>query len=177
MAWRDSESLGSKAVERVVSQILIWDSPRNQKAITTADMVCRFFKGMLSLVHIIRYRKSNCPTAKKYAQVGNILLSVRAPVGALNIADQKYGIGRGLCAIQTNADRLERDYTRYLLEVVRTELNVVATGSTYDAVSVDEVSNMTCVQPTLEEQRAIANFLDCKTTEIDHFITNKRKAH
>ena len=116
--------------------------------------------------------KIYCPTAKKYAQAGNILLSVRAPVGALNIADQKYGIGRGLCAIQTKADRLERDYARYLFEVVRTELNVVATGSTYDAVSVDEVSNMTCVQPTLDEQRAIANFLDRKTTEINRFITD-----
>ena len=116
--------------------------------------------------------KIYCPTAKKHAQAGNILLSVRAPVGALNIADQKYGIGRGLCAIQTKADRLERDYARYLFEVVRTELNVVATGSTYDAVSVDEVSNMTCVQPTLDEQRAIANFLDHKTTEINRFITD-----
>ena len=116
--------------------------------------------------------KIYCPAAKKYAQAGNILLSVRAPVGALNIADQKYGIGRGLCAIQTKADWLERDYARYLFEVVRTELNVVATGSTYDAVSVDEVSNMTCVQPTLDEQRAIANFLDRKTTEINRFITD-----
>ena len=119
--------------------------------------------------------KIYCPTAKKYTQAGNILLSVRAPVGALNIADQKYGIGRGLCAIQTKSDQLERDYMRYLLEVVRTELNVVATGSTYGAVSVDEVSDMTCIQPTLNEQRTIANFLDHKTAEIDRFIANEEK--
>ena len=116
-----------------------------------------------------------CPTAKKHAQAGNILLSVRAPVGALNIADQRYGIGRGLCAIQTKTDQLDRGYTRYLLEVVRTELNIVATGSTYDAVSVDEVSNMTCVQPTLDEQRAIAKFLDRETAKIDRFIADEEK--
>ena len=119
--------------------------------------------------------KIYCTTAKKYAQAGTILLSVRAPVGALNIADQKYGIGRGLCAIQTKADQLERDYTRYLLEVVRTELNVVATGSTYDAVSVDEVSNMTCVQPTLDEQHAIAKFLDREISKIDRFVASEEK--
>ena len=40
--------------------------------------------------------KIYCPTAKKHANPGDILLSVRAPVGAINVANQEYGIGRGL---------------------------------------------------------------------------------
>ena len=83
--------------------------------------------------------KIYCPTAKKHANPGDILLSVRAPVGAINIANQEYGIGRGLCAIRPQTNQFERRYAKYLLEVVRTELHVVATGSTYDAVTVDEV--------------------------------------
>ena len=96
--------------------------------------------------------KIYCPTAKKHASPGDILVSVRAPVGALNTADREYGIGRGLCAIRSRMNQLERRYAKYLLEVVRTELHVVATGSTYDAVTVDEVSNLTCVVPPLSEQ-------------------------
>src|SRR3989344_3631310 len=41
-----------------------------------------------------------CEMCNKFSQKNDILLSVRAPVGALNISDKKYGIGRGLCAIR-----------------------------------------------------------------------------
>ena len=119
--------------------------------------------------------KIYCLTAKKHAIPGDILVSVRAPVGALNIADQEYGIGRGLCAIRPRTNQLERHYARYLLEVIRTELHVVATGSTYDAVTVDEVSNLTCVVPPLSEQVQIANFLDRKTRQIDELIRIKER--
>ena len=119
--------------------------------------------------------KIYCPTAKKHANPGDILLSVRAPVGAINIADQEYGIGRGLCAVRPRMNQLERRYVKYLLEVVRTELYVVATGSTYDAVTVDEVSNLICVVPPFSEQTQIANFLDHKTEQIDELIRLKER--
>ena len=62
--------------------------------------------------------KIYCPTAKKHANPSDILLSVRAPVGAINVANQEYGIGRGLCAIRPRTNQLERRYAKYLLEVV-----------------------------------------------------------
>ncbi len=119
--------------------------------------------------------KIYCPTAKKHAIRNDILLSVRAPVGAINIADQEYGIGRGLCAIRPQTNQLERRYAKYLLEVVRTELHVVATGTTYDAVTVDDVSNVTCVVPPLIEQCAISKFLDHKTKQIDELIATEQR--
>ena len=119
--------------------------------------------------------KIYCPTARKHASPGDILLSVRAPVGALNVADQEYGIGRGLCAIRPRTNQLEHHYAKYLLEVVRVELHTIATGSTYDAVTVDEVSNLTCVVPSLSEQIQIATFLDHKTEQIDELIRIKER--
>ena len=119
--------------------------------------------------------KIYCPTSKKHASPGDILVSVRAPVGALNIADQGYGIGRGLCAIRPRTNQLERHYAKYLLEVVRTELYAVATGSTYDAVTVDEVSNLTCVVPPFSEQDQIAAFLNRKTGQIDELISTEQR--
>ncbi|NJK62108.1 MAG: hypothetical protein HC921_04945 [Synechococcaceae cyanobacterium SM2_3_1] len=55
-------------------------------------------------------------TANKFALKDDILLSVRAPVGDLNIADQEYGIGRGLCAIRP-LEETYRNFLRYFLEV------------------------------------------------------------
>ena len=119
--------------------------------------------------------KVYCPTVKKHAKAGDILISVRAPVGALNIADREYGIGRGLCAIRPRTNQLEPSYAKYLLEVVRAELHFVATGSTYDAVAVNDVSNITCVVPPLPEQTQIAAFLDRKTGQIDELIRVKEQ--
>ena len=119
--------------------------------------------------------KIYCPTAKKHAIPGDILLSVRAPVGAINVANQEYGIGRGLCAIHPQTNQLERRYAKYLLEVVRAELHVVATGTTYDAVTINDVSNLACVVPPFSEQIQIANFLDRKTGQIDELIHIKER--
>ena len=117
--------------------------------------------------------RNYCETAKKEAHPGDYLLSVRAPVGALNVADQIYGIGRGLCAIRPHSKILEHRFTWYLLTFYRKQLEVVSTGSTYDAVSIYQVGNAICVLPTLSEQRAIAGFLDRETARID---TLKEKA-
>ncbi|MGD1809545.1 restriction endonuclease subunit S [Dapis sp. BLCC M126] len=119
--------------------------------------------------------KIYCKTANKYADSGDILLSVRAPVGALNIANQSYGIGRGLCAIKTRQEKISPNYTWYLLMIVRQELYRLATGSTYDAVSVGEVASLTCILPPLLEQQAIANFLDKQLAQIDKYISKKQR--
>ncbi len=43
-----------------------------------------------------------CLNPPKVSAKNSILLSVRAPVGAINLADQDYGIGRGLCGISVD---------------------------------------------------------------------------
>ncbi|HPE50345.1 MAG TPA: restriction endonuclease subunit S, partial [Methanothrix soehngenii] len=51
-----------------------------------------------------RYPKPTkwCTKPLKVAEGGSILISVRAPVGDVNLADQNYIIGRGLCSIRFN---------------------------------------------------------------------------
>jgi type I restriction enzyme S subunit len=119
--------------------------------------------------------KLYCSTARKHAQPEDFLLSVRAPVGALNVADQEYGIGRGLCAITPQFERLEHGYALYLLEVTRNELYVVATGSTYEAVTVDQVGCINCILPPLHQQHTIASFLDRQTAHLDALISKKER--
>jgi type I restriction enzyme S subunit len=117
-----------------------------------------------------------CYTANKYAEKGDILISVRAPVGALNEADKKYGIGRGLCSIRSKEFLLFRGFAWFLLEVVKVQLNLVSTGSTYEAVAVADVSNLICSLPPPSEQQAIAQFLDRETAKIDTLIAKTRNS-
>ena len=115
-----------------------------------------------------------CATVNKYAEKGDILISVRAPVGALNEADRRYGIGRGLCSIRPR-DIIIREFAWYLIQVVKVELNFLSTGSTYEAVALTDVSNLSCLLPPLPEQQKIAEFLDQETSKIDKLITKKER--
>lgn len=116
-----------------------------------------------------------CKTPKKICQTGDLLVSVRAPVGALNSADQPYGIGRGLCAITSIPGRLDQTFLLWALEGTRSELHAVSTGSTYDAVDLDDLGSLRIPLPPLPTQRAIADFLDRKTAALDGLIARKER--
>jgi type I restriction enzyme S subunit len=115
-----------------------------------------------------------CDVAPKRAQIGDILLSVRAPVGAINVADQSYGIGRGLCAVRP-APGFSRKVCTYTLYTTRSHLDAVATGSTYDAVTTSQVGDLPALLPPEPEQRAIAAFLDRETARIDALVAKKER--
>ncbi len=110
-----------------------------------------------------------CQTANKRCRKDDILLSVRAPVGAINIADQEYGIGRGLCAICGTA--YHQPFLTYLLKASNEHLNVLATGSTFTAVSVDDVKSLGLALPSYTEQEVITDFLDRNTEKIDDIVS------
>lgn len=116
--------------------------------------------------------RNYCISASKYSRVGDILMSVRAPVGAMNVSNEIFAIGRGLCAIK--ATKVICEYLWYLLSVIKEELFSKSKGSTYDSVTTEDVKNITVVIPKISEQKQIAVFLDQKTSEIDSLITDVR---
>lgn len=114
-----------------------------------------------------------CEYPNKLAQKDDILLSVRAPVGAVNVADQAYGIGRGLCAIRPKHSHKKYSYYRALC--LLDELNRIATGSTYTAVAVDQVNNVVVPNSAYDEQKILSNYLDRKSAQIDGLIAKKER--
>ncbi len=132
-----------------------------------------FIQGNAEFKKLHPEHKLWCETANKVAIADDILVSVRAPIGAVNIADQKIGIGRGLCAIRAKQDIYKFLYYHFL--ILSEELNSTGTGSTYTAISAEEVKNILLVNPPKSEQIAIANYLDEKTAQIDTLIAQKQK--
>jgi len=119
------------------------------------------------------YPVHRCDSAPKRARAGDILLSVRAPVGALNIADRDYGIGRGLSAIRP-IDMDSRFLWWWLMAHVE-DLRSMASGSTFEAVSTEHIGSLPVRQAPLGEQRAIADFLDAETARIDTVMEKKQR--
>lgn len=117
--------------------------------------------------------RNYCDKAKKYSRIGDILMSVRAPVGALNVSDKVYGIGRGLCAIKpVNVSLL---YLWYYLQYGVCGFKQKATGSTFESVNMDTIKGLNILLPTSAEQDAIVRYLDAATSKIDKAIAMQQK--
>ncbi len=118
--------------------------------------------------------KNRCDGGLRLAAKGDVLVSIRAPVGALNIADQEYGIGRGLAAIRPGP-ALHRRFCWWWMHSAVDLLKAEGTGSTYDAVTAAEIGALRVPEVGPAQQRAIADFLDTETARIDALITKKRR--
>ncbi len=95
---------------------------------------------------------------------GDILISVRAPVGALNRANRAYCIGRGLAAVRFV--RASPEFGWHLLSYWAKDLRRVAQGSTFKAISRDNLLDLALVSFDLPEQRRIAEILDAADEAI-----------
>jgi type I restriction enzyme S subunit len=99
----------------------------------------------------------SAPTAKR-ALPGDVLLSVRAPVGRINRAAEELIIGRGVAAIRGKNGVLT-DYLEAALLHREPELQAVAAGSTFTAVTKSHVETLNIPLPPVDEQRRIADLL------------------
>jgi type I restriction enzyme S subunit len=115
--------------------------------------------------------KNFCTEPSKICKPDDILISVRAPVGALNISDQKYVIGRGLSAITPESVR--SGFCWYALQNSKYQLSVMETGTTFKAISGSDLANVFLPLPSQEEQRVIEGYLNFETSRIDRLITEK----
>lgn len=87
----------------------------------------------------------------KTCESGDIIMSVRAPVGTVSIASNKSCIGRGVCAFKANK------FLYYMLLFMENRWSELSSGSTFDSVNGKQISEFKIFVPTsLSEQRAIA---------------------
>lgn len=92
-----------------------------------------FYQGNADFGELYPIAKTWCDTPKKTAKKNDILISVRAPIGAINYTSELCCIGRGLAAI-TVEDDIDRNYIYYFLKAKNSELINQGTGSTFKAI-------------------------------------------
>lgn len=99
-----------------------------------------------------------CTAPCKIAPSNSTLMSVRAPVGELNRADQDYAIGRGLAALI--AKGLNPDFLYYGLHRWRQSFQRLGQGSTFEAITARQLKQVIIAVPEDgDEQRRIATAL------------------
>ena len=107
-----------------------------------------------------------CTNPKKIAEKGDVLVSVRAPIGAINIANEKCCIGRGIAAIRPNPDIAITGFLRHQLVASRSKLEAMGTGSTFKAVGKKALGDFPIVVYSKSTQEAIERQLNCITKQI-----------
>jgi type I restriction enzyme S subunit len=116
-----------------------------------------FFQGNSEFGHFHPEADTWCSEPRKEAEKNDVLMSIRAPVGDLNIADKNCCIGRGLAALRPKT--LNGLYLFYNLAERKPWLSRLATGSTFKSVTKSDLQLLDIPVPTIEEQRKIATVL------------------
>lgn len=123
-----------------------------------------FFQGNADFGDIHPTIRTWCSNPIKIAEKGDLLISVRAPIGALNIANEQCCIGRGLAALTNYAKNIYKDYLWFALFSKVDELNSKGTGSTFKAINKKILDETDIPLPSLEKQKQIAKQLSCLDT-------------
>ena len=104
----------------------------------------------------------------------SIVLSTRAPIGSLAIADTEMCTNQG-CKSLVPLENTSTEYFAYLLSISSTELNIHGKGTTFLELSGDELGAFKAPVPPLLEQTQIAAFLDRETAKIDALVAEQRR--
>ena len=147
-----------------ISNITMGQSP-DSDFVNTEKIGTPFLQGNAEFTNKYPIEKYWCTKPQKIANPTDILLSVRAPVGAINIANKKFCIGRGLSAISFNCNKL---FGKYNLEFNLFQLIKKSQGSTFSSINKKDISEVILFIPCLEEQTKIADFLSAFDRKLDN---------
>ena len=114
-----------------------------------------FYQGRAEFGYRFPHRNMFTTEPKRYAEEGEVLLSVRAPVGDVNIANERCCIGRGLAAIGSNS------YPSYILYLVKSLKSVFekynGEGTVFGSINKKALEGLRIIVP---ENRYIGRFED-----------------
>ena len=119
-----------------------------------------FFQGKAEFGEIYPTPIKYCSSPNRIAEANDILISVRAPVGNINIAREKSCIGRGLGALRARKNILNQMFLFYFMKKNENNWSRLSTGSTFSAIKGSILKNYKIPLPPLNIQKQIVERLD-----------------
>ena len=105
---------------------------------------------------------------------GTVLLSTRAPIGYVAIAENPMATNQGFQSLVPK-ENIVSEYLYYLLKINTEYLRANASGSTFGELSGSTLKRLVFKFPEKNEQKTIADYLDRKTEQIDTLTEKKQK--
>jgi restriction endonuclease S subunit len=107
-----------------------------------------------------------CTSPAKIAEIGDLLLSVRAPVGDTNIANQRIAIGRGLATIRGGKES-NTGFLRLLVQKNTAELIANSGTGMFSSITGKNLKEFKILMPPLAEQKRIVDVVSSVDAYID----------
>jgi len=139
-----------------IATITMGQSP-SSKAYNTSGVGLPFLQGRTTFGD--KYPSFDTWTSQwnKEAQHNDILFTVRAPVGDLNIATTRIAIGRGIAAVK--ATRVSPTYLYYLLLANKENFLTSSAGTIFDSINKDALESIILDIHSEKEQKHIVNII------------------
>ena len=141
-----------------IAKITMGQSPDSASYNDNQDGV-PFFQGKADFGDKYTKVKHYTTQPTKIAEQNDVLMSVRAPVGPVNVASVKCCIGRGLASIRPIENKSTTEFLYCMLKSKESELAEKGTGSTFKAINKDVLINLVVPEADQELQKQFTNFV------------------
>ena len=133
-----------------------------------------FFQGVRDFNYRHPTPRVYCSEPSRIAQPGDILLSVRAPIGRVNIADRECATGRGVAIVKPHAESDAR-YLEFALRHLEQSWDAIeGSGSVFGNATKRDLESLLLPWPESDSERErIAGVLGCLDDKIE---LNRRMA-
>ncbi len=159
-------------LKEIIDELIMGQSP-DSSSYNNEEKGIAFIQGNADMQNGVPSIRMFTTDPKRYSELNDILLSVRAPVG--DVFYNNYGnlsIGRGLSAIRIKNKHL-RTIVYYWLKFDKKQFERLEQGTTFTEIGKKEVRNINVTIPTnSKEQASIANIL----SKVDEAIESVKKS-
>ena len=162
----------SEIALRNVAEVVMGQSPPGSTYNESGDGL-PFFQGVKDFGHRSPQPRVYCSVPTRIAQDGDILLSVRAPIGRVNLADRECAIGRGLAIIRPRCTSDARYLEVALRQVERSWVAIEGGGSVFGNATKQDLETLSLRWPVRAERRAIG----CVLGHLDDRIELNRRVN
>ena len=157
-----------------IANITMGQSPNSESYNDSADGM-PFFQGQADYGDKYTIVKHWTNQPSKFAYKGDVLMSVRAPVGPVNISSCDCCIGRGLCSITSKDGLTNNEFLFNALNTIQEEIASKGTGSTFKAITKNDVYNIELPLGSIELQNKFAQIVEQIDKQKFEFENSLRK--
>lgn len=156
----------NKICLRDVAEIIMGHSPPGFTYNTTGTGMV-FFQGVKDFNRRYPSPRVFCSAPSRIAQSGDILFSVRAPIGRINIADRECAIGRGLAIIRC-PNATDTHYIEFLLQCMESVWSAMDSGGTvFGNATKKDLENLLIRWPSVQERQITSRILCALEDKIE----------
>ena len=141
-----------------VTEIIMGQSPSGS-SYNKKNMGMPFFQGKAEFTEKYPIVNNWTTEPSKISEPNSILISVRAPVGSVNVCNVKCCIGRGLASIKPK-ERIKLNYIYFFLKISEDKIADLGSGSTFKAINSKQLRSIKIPLPPISLQQKFSSIVE-----------------